>query len=351
MSSSISGGIVLFFSALFALIISNSPLSSSYFYCLEFNIFGMSTHKFVNEALMTLFFLYVGLELKREFLIGQLSNHSQRILPVLSAISGIIFPAIIFFIINYKNQYALHGWAIPVATDIAFALGVLSLLHKNIPSSLKIFLTALAVVDDLSAILIIAIFYTQQIYLIYLLISLIIISILFLFNLKGIIHSYLYIFFGFILWYCILKSGIDATISGVILAFSIPLNSKKPLLILWEKKLYHWVYFLIIPIFAFFNTGIVFYKIDFSMLFNSITIGIILSLFCGKQIGIFSVVYIGEKLNIFNRPSGASWMQIYGVSILCGYNVDLHYLKQVLKIHLWQPLQLTLLKFYLEEQD
>lgn len=319
-----AGGIVLMISALLGLLIANSPLAESYFSILNSYVAGLSILHWINDALMAIFFLYVGLELKREFLVGELATNSQRILPGLAALAGLAIPAVIYYYLNQGDSSALNGWAIPTATDIAFALGILALLGSRVPLSLKIFLTALAIIDDLAAIIIIAVFYTQELSLIYLLGALgSIIALIFL-NFRRVTSPYLYLFFGIILWFMVLKSGIHATLAGVTLALTIPLNNvalnakNEPPLIAWEHSLSNWVSFLIIPIFGFANAGVSFAGLELSMLAHPVVLGVALGLFFGKQIGIFGIVYIGEKLGLFNRPNGATWLQVYGVALLCG---------------------------------
>lgn len=319
-----AGGITLMISALLGLIIANSPLSETYFSVLNSYIAGLSILHWINDAFMAIFFLYVGLELKREFLIGELATNSQRILPGLAALAGLAVPAIIYYALNRDNPAALNGWAIPTATDIAFALGIVALLGSRVPLSLKVFLTALAIIDDLAAIIIIAIFYTQELNLMYLLGAFASIVALVFLNIKRITAPSLYIILGLLLWFMVLKSGIHATLAGVALALTIPLhgtatNAKgEPPLIAWEHSLSIWVSFLIIPVFGFANAGVSFMGLNLSMLLDPIVLGVALGLFFGKQIGIFGLVYLGEKVKLFSRPTGATWLQVYGVSLLCG---------------------------------
>ncbi len=319
-----AGGITLMITALLGLIVANSPLSELYFTTLNSYVFGLSILHWINDALMAIFFLYVGLELKREFLVGELATNSQRILPGLAALAGLAVPAVIYYFFNKDNAAAINGWAIPTATDIAFALGILALLGSRVPISLKIFLTALAIIDDLAAIIIIAVFYTQELTLTYLLGALASLLVLIFLNWKKVTAPYLYILFGVILWFMVLKSGVHATLAGVTLALTIPLNNVKmnaknetPLLA-WEHGLSNWVSFLIIPIFGFANAGVSFAGLEFSMLANPVVLGVAFGLFFGKQIGIFGLVYLGEKLKLFKRPTGATWIQVYGVALLCG---------------------------------
>lgn len=319
-----AGGIVLMFSAILGLLIANSPLSELYFSILSHDIAGLSILHWINDALMAIFFLYVGLELKREFISGELATNAQRILPGLAAFAGLAVPAVIYFLFNQHDSTAISGWAIPTATDIAFALGIVALLGSRVPLSLKIFLTALAIIDDLAAILIIAIFYSNELNLLYLLGALGALLLLIFFNMKGITHAFCYIIVGIILWFLVLQSGIHATLAGVVLAMTIPLNSVKTNrkgeapLIAWEHALSNWVGFLIIPLFGLANAGVSFAGLELSMLTHPIVLGVAFGLFFGKQIGIFGMVFLGEKLGIFKRPTGATWLQVYGISLLCG---------------------------------
>lgn len=319
-----AGGIVLMLSAILGLLIANSPLSEYYFTVLSSYIAGLSVLHWINDALMAIFFLYVGLELKREFISGELATNSQRILPGLAAFAGLAVPAVIYFLLNKNDPAAIGGWAIPTATDIAFALGIVALLGSRVPLSLKVFLTALAIIDDLAAILIIAVFYSNELNLSYLLGALAALFVLIFFNIKGITNALCYIVVGIILWFLVLQSGIHATLAGVVLAMTIPLNNVKANskgetpLIRWEHALSNWVGFLIIPLFGLANAGVSFAGLELSMLTHPIVLGVAFGLFFGKQIGVFGMVFLGEKLGIFKRPTGATWVQVYGIALLCG---------------------------------
>lgn len=319
-----AGGIVLMLSAILGLLIANSPLSEYYFTVLSSYIAGLSVLHWINDALMAIFFLYVGLELKREFISGELATNSQRILPGLAAFAGLAVPAVIYFLLNKNDPAAIGGWAIPTATDIAFALGIVALLGSRVPLSLKVFLTALAIIDDLAAILIIAVFYSNELNLSYLLGALAALFVLIFFNIKGITNALCYIVVGIILWFLVLQSGIHATLAGVVLAMTIPLNNVKANskgetpLIRWEHALSNWVGFLIIPLFGLANAGVSFAGLELSMLTHPIVLGVAFGLFIGKQIGVFGMVFLGEKLGIFKRPTGATWLQVYGIALLCG---------------------------------
>ena len=328
-----SSGIILMGVTLVALLFSNTFLSEFYNTFLhikiEFrvgNLLDISKPLilWVNDGLMAIFFLMIGLEIKRELILGHLSSFSNVIFPLIAAIGGMLVPALIFFIFNYGDDFALRGWAIPTATDIAFALGVLSLLGKRVPTSLKVFLMALAIFDDLGAILIIAFFYTAELSLNSLFFATVCIAILFLFNRLKIPYLSLYALVGFILWICVLKTGVHATLTGIILAFTIPLhivNERRkrvsPIKTL-EHFIHNWVAYFILPVFAFVNAGIDLRTISISDMNNSVTYGIVFGLFLGKQLGVFTFVYISVKLGITKLPINVTWRQIYGVSVLTG---------------------------------
>ena len=311
-------------SAILGLLIANSPLSEQYFAVLGSYIAGLSVLHWINDAFMAIFFLYVGLELKREFISGELATNAQRILPGLAAFAGLAVPAVIYFLLNKNDPAAISGWAIPTATDIAFALGIIALLGSRVPLSLKVFLTALAIIDDLAAILIIALFYSNELSLLYLLGALGALIILIFFNIKRITNPLYYIVVGVVLWFLVLQSGIHATLAGVVLAMTIPLNNVKANrkgetpLIAWEHALGNWVAFLIIPLFGLANAGVSLAGVELSMLTHPIVLGVAFGLFFGKQIGVFGMVFLGEKLGIFKRPTGATWLQVYGIALLCG---------------------------------
>ena len=325
-----SSGIVLIFAAILALLISNSSLSSYYssFLKTEFivgfgdSVFAKPVILWINDGLMAIFFLLVGLEIKREFLEGELNSRAKAILPVIAALGGMIVPAVIYIFINRHNQIALHGWAIPAATDIAFALGILSLLGSRIPQSLKILLTAIAILDDLGAILIIAIFYTTDLSFISLGWAMFCIAFLFLLNRLHIKSFIPYALVGIVLWIFVLKSGIHATLSGVIIAMAYPIRTadqpnRSPLRKL-EHTLHPWVAFGVMPLFAFANAGVPLAGFSFKTLLESIPLGIAMGLFFGKQIGIFTASWLAIKFNIAAMPSNATWSDLYGIAILCG---------------------------------
>ncbi len=317
-----AAGIVLMIAALLGIIVANSPLSSQYFGTLQSYVAGMSVSHWVNDGLMAVFFLFVGLEVKRELLQGELDTNAKRLLPGLAATAGLIVPALIYLLFNNADAEAAKGWAIPAATDIAFALGVLALLGKRVPLSLKIFLTALAIMDDLAAIVIIALFYTANLAPVYLLFAAVVLAVLFMMNKRGVFTSWPYLVLGALLWFFVLKSGIHATLAGVVLAFAIPLRTPQsagePLLLKWEHALANWVAFLVVPVFGFANAGVSFAGFSLDVFTQPVVLGIALGLFLGKQIGIFGLVWGMVKLGWAKLPEGATWAQIYGVALLCG---------------------------------
>jgi NhaA family Na+:H+ antiporter len=318
----LAAGIALLLATIAALIVANSPLSEDYGAVLKAYVGPLSVEHWVNDGLMAVFFLLVGLELKRELIDGELSTWDQRILPGIAATAGVLFPALIFTGLNWNNPEALRGWAIPSATDIAFALGVLSLLGPLVPLALKVFLTTIAVLDDLAAIVIIALFYTAGVSLPMLGLAFVTLAVLLFLNRNGVTALWLYLLVGAALWVFVLKSGVHATLAGVALAMTIPFAAKtadqpSPLLHL-EHALQPWVAFAILPIFAFVNASVSLAGITVSTLLEPLTLGIAAGLFFGKQIGVFAAVWLAEKTGFAKRPGGASWMQLYGVALLCG---------------------------------
>ena len=324
-----ASGLVLLFAAVIALLISNSEYSSTYFNVLQKYItigFGAISLKltvvhWINDVLMTIFFFLVSLEIKREIVQGELSNPKQALLPIIGAVGGMVVPAIIYIVINIGSPETLKGWAIPSATDIAFSLGVLSLLGKRVPVSLKIFLTALAIIDDLGAIVIIAFFYSGNIQTIYLMLMLVSVVALFALNRFNIRSFIPYLLIGILLWDFTHQSGIHATISGVLLALLIPhdkKNSSKSLLLKLEHGISKYVAFGIMPLFAFANAGVSLKGLSFNALLNPVPLGIVCGLFFGKQIGVFLFSYISVKLNFAEKPSNSNWLSLYAVSILTG---------------------------------
>jgi NhaA family Na+:H+ antiporter len=322
-----SAGLLLMGIALLAIVVANSPLAPHYFAALKSYLGPLSVLHWINDALMAVFFLLVGLEIKREMLDGQLSNWSRRVLPGVAAMGGMAGPALIYVAFNSGDPVALRGWAIPAATDIAFALGVLSLLGSRVPASLKVFLAALAIIDDLGAVVIIALFYTADLAFLYLAASALIILALFLLHRRKVNSLVPYMALGGLLWFCVLKSGVHATLAGVILAMFIPIKitpaapeateAESPLHRL-EHRLHIPVAFLIVPIFGFANAGVSFAGASFAILQDPLVAGIGLGLVLGKVIGILGTVWVLVKLDWADLPAGASKPQIFGVSLLCG---------------------------------
>ena len=324
-----ASGLLLLISAIIALYVSNSSFSNFYFHSLEkyvfigINNFGLklSVIHWVNDALMAIFFFFVTLEIKREFLQGELSNIKQAILPIIAAIGGMLVPALIYIYINFDNSVTLNGWAIPTATDIAFSLGVLSILGSRVPISLKVFLTALAIIDDLGAIVIIAFFYSGDLSIKYL--SLILLTFIFLLILnKYNIKKFLpYLILGLLMWFFTYKSGIHATISGVLLAITIPHRNKEKdfsLLVKIEHLISPYVAFMIMPLFAFANAGVSLEGLSISSLLTPVPLGILLGLFAGKQLGVFLFSYLSIKMGVAQMPNNSNWVSLYGVGILTG---------------------------------
>jgi NhaA family Na+:H+ antiporter len=325
-----AGGILLVLAAVLAMVFANSRLESIYDLFLstpvEIQIGKLEIAKplllWINDGLMAVFFFLVGLELKRELIEGELADRRNIILPGIGAIGGMAIPAAIYIYFNYNDPIAMKGWAIPAATDIAFALGILSLLGSRVPTSLKIFLTSLAIFDDIGAILIIAFFYTAQISTIALIVVACCVPLLALMNKRDVISKSAYIFVGMIMWVAMLKSGVHATLAGVLLAMFIPISSKKsplesPLKDL-EHDLHSLVAFAILPIFAFANAGINLSGVGLEQLSHGVPLGIALGLIVGKQVGIFGLCLIAIKLKLTSLPKGMSWASLYGTSALCG---------------------------------
>ena len=324
-----ASGLILLIAAIIALVISNSNFSNLYFSTLEqylfigINEFGLklSVHHWINDLLMAVFFFFVTLEIKREFIQGELSNLKKAMLPIIAAVGGMLVPALIYVVINYGNSQTLNGWAIPSATDIAFSLGILSLLGSRVPISLKIFLTALAIIDDLGAILIIAFFYSGDLSISYL--SLILISYLSLLALNkfGIKKFMPYLIIGIFMWFFTYKSGIHATIAGVLLATTIPHRIKNKdfsLLIKIEHAISPYVAFMIMPLFAFANAGVSLEGLSFSSLGMPVPLGILVGLFIGKQVGVMFFSFFAVKLGAAQMPDNSTWLSLYGVSVLTG---------------------------------
>lgn len=327
-----ASGILLISATILALILSNtfiSPLYQSFLHIpvvIRVGAFHLdkSLYHWVNDGLMAIFFLLIGLEVKREILEGHLSSLNQAALPGIAAVGGMLVPAIFYLAFNADNSIAIRGWAIPTATDIAFALAILSLLGPRVPLSLKVFLMALAIIDDLGAIVIIAFFYTAELYTTSIIIALVCLVLLILLNKFGVAKKAAYFIVGTILWISVLKSGVHATLAGVALAFTIPLKAKdehgQPISPLKEieHSLHFWVAFLILPLFAFVNAGVNFTDISLMQMSGPVPLGIMLGLFLGKQLGVFCFSWVAIKLKLAKLPDGSNWKQLYGVSVLTG---------------------------------
>ncbi len=327
-----SGGILLIFATLLALILSNSPWESLYASFLHIPVeirigplhLSKSLYHWVNDGLMAIFFLLIGLEVKREVLEGHLATPSQIALPGIAAIGGMVVPALIYLAYNQGTIPAENGWAIPTATDIAFALGILSLLGNRVPVSLKIFLMALAIIDDLGAIVIIALFYTSELSTLSISVAGVALAALIALNRLGITRKSAYLLIGVVLWVSVLKSGVHATLAGVALGLTIPLRGTAadgvdctPLQEI-EQTLHFWVAFLILPLFAFVNAGLNLSGISLPQMGGPVPLGIMLGLFLGKQIGVFGFSAIAIKARLAQLPAQSSWRQLYGVSVLTG---------------------------------
>ena len=324
-----ASGLLLLFAAVIAMFVSNSNFSEDYFTILQKYIllgtesFGLklTVLHWINDVLMAIFFFMVSLEIKREFIQGELSNPKQAMLPIVGAVGGMLVPALIYIFININDSATLKGWAIPSATDIAFSLGVLSLLGKKVPLSLKVFLTALAIIDDLGAIIIIAFFYSGNVEIKYLLLMLLAVIVLISLNKFKIKNFLPYLIVGLFLWDFTHHSGVHATIAGVILALTIPhdkKDQKKSLLLKLEHSISPYVAFGIMPLFAFANAGVSLEGISFLNLLNPIPLGIVCGLFFGKQIGVVLFSYLAIKLKYAEMPNDSDWLKFYGVSILTG---------------------------------
>lgn len=325
-----AGGIILMFAAVFALVCANTPLQSYYALLLdtpvEIRIGALNIAKplllWINDGLMAVFFFLVGLELKRELVEGELSDKQNIILPGVGAIGGMVVPALFYIYFNADYAAAMKGWAIPTATDIAFALGVLSLLGSRVPTTLKIFLTSLAIFDDIGAILIIAVFYTANISLASLVVVGCCIPILALLNWRHVESKSLYIAVGIVMWVAMLKSGVHATLAGVALAMFIPMRSKTNIndspLKSMEHDLHAVVAYFVLPVFAFANAGISFAGVGVNQIFHSVPLGIALGLFAGKQLGVFGFCWVAIQLKLTRLPKGMNWRSLYGTAALCG---------------------------------
>ncbi|TIX67513.1 MAG: Na+/H+ antiporter NhaA [Mesorhizobium sp.] len=321
-----AGGIILMVAAALALIVANSPLAQIYFAALHAYLGPLSVAHWINDGLMAVFFLLVGLEIKREILDGQLSTWPRRVLPGIAAAGGMVVPALVYVAINRDNSAALSGWAIPTATDIAFALGVLSLLGNRVPASLKVFLTALAIIDDLGAVIIIALFYTSGLSLAYLGAAFAVIAVLVVLNRMRVMNLIPYLLLGAVLWVLVLKSGVHATLAGVALALTIPLEraagishdlEQSPLHRL-EHGLHKLVPFLVIPIFGFANAGVSLAGLSMAALVEPLTLGVAAGLVLGKLVGVFGSSALAIRLGLADLPVNAGWLHMIGISLLCG---------------------------------
>ncbi|NLI28757.1 MAG: Na+/H+ antiporter NhaA [Nitrospiraceae bacterium] len=327
-----SAGIVLIFVTLAALVLKNSPLSAAYNAFLHIPVevrFGaLHVAKplllWINDGLMAVFFLLIGLEVKREILEGNLSSLSQAALPCIAALGGMLVPAAVYAGFNWSDPAAMRGWAIPTATDIAFALGILSLLGSRVPASMKVFLLALAIIDDLGAIVIIAMFYTIELSALSLTIASLALAVLIIMNRSGVTNKAAYVLVGIVLWVSVLKSGVHATLAGVALAFTIPLRSRgadgacfslsKEI----EHDLHPWVAFMVLPLFAFVNAGLDLRELSLNEMTGTVPLGIMLGLFIGKQIGVFGFSWLCIRLGFASLPEGSRWRHLYGVAVLTG---------------------------------
>ncbi len=320
-----AGGIILIGAAILGMLVANSAHSATYFHALHIDLGGLSLLHWINDGLMALFFLVVGLEIKREVLDGQLARWPDRLLPGVAAVAGVAMPALLYIAVNQGDATGMRGWAIPAATDIAFALGVLALLGRRVPGSLKIFLTAVAIIDDLIAVLIIALFYSAQLSLLPLALAVAGIACLALCNRMSVNSLWPYLVIGGFVWFCVLQSGIHATLAGVAVAMTIPLrrtpaapdDQHSPLSRL-EHGLHPWVAYAIVPLFGFANAGVALTGFALPDLAQPVPLGIALGLFAGKQVGIFGAIWLLSRLGWVSRPAHASWRQVYGVALLCG---------------------------------
>ncbi len=323
-----ASGILLFFFALLAMIFANTPLSSLYFSFLDipvrvqFGDFIINKHllHWINDGFMAVFFVLVGLEVKREMLEGSLASYQQAIFPAIAAIGGMIVPAMIYYFITQNHPELANGWAIPMATDIAFALGIVALLGTRVPLPLKVFLLALAIIDDLGAIVVIAVFYSEELSMPALSVAILAIIGLITLNRNKSGHICGYLVFGLILWAAVLKSGVHATLAGVIIGFCIPMKDKQENSPLhsFEHILSPWCSFFVLPLFAFANAGVSLHNVSQDMILSTLPLGIALGLLLGKPLGVFSFSYLSVKLGIAKLPEKVKWKQIFAIAMLCG---------------------------------
>ncbi|NVK23673.1 MAG: Na+/H+ antiporter NhaA [Gammaproteobacteria bacterium] len=325
-----AGGVILVFAALLALIFANSPLDTFYNGMLNMPVMikvgafeiAKPLLLWINDGLMAIFFFMVGLEVKREVLQGHLNSVEQITLPAIAAIAGIAAPALVYVFFNQGDPVAMKGWAIPSATDIAFALGIFSLFGRSLPITLKLFLLSVAIFDDIGAIVIIALFYSADLSTTSLLVAAIGLAALFVVNRMKVSAQGAYILIGVVVWAAVLKSGVHATLAGFAVAWFIPINVKNddgnPMLAHMEHALHNWVAFLILPVFAFANAGVQLLGTPMDQMFSPVAVGIIAGLFIGKQVGIFGACWLAVKAGIAKLPAGTNWLQLYGVTLLCG---------------------------------
>ncbi|GAD79163.1 Na(+)/H(+) antiporter NhaA [Vibrio ezurae NBRC 102218] len=316
-----AGGVILVIAAALAMFVANSPLNEAYQGALHSYVLGMSVSHWVNDGLMALFFLLIGLEVKRELLEGALKSRETAIFPAIAAVGGMVAPALVYVLFNMGDPAALSGWAIPAATDIAFALGIMALLGNRVPVSLKVFLLALAIIDDLGVVVIIALFYSSDLSTLALAVGFAMTGLLFYLNHKKVTSLKWYALVGAILWFAVLKSGVHATLAGVVIGFAIPLKGNKgehsPLKHL-EHALHPWSAFFILPIFAFANAGVSLEGISLSTLGSTLPMGIALGLLLGKPLGIFTFSWLAVKSGVAKLPKGIDFRHIFAVSVLCG---------------------------------
>lgn len=323
--SEASGGILLMAAAAAALIVANSPLGEDYFHALHIMVGPLSLGHWINDGLMALFFLLVGLEIKREFVDGHLASWSDRALPAIAALAGMICPALVYLALTSSTPGLARGWAIPAATDIAFAIGVMALLGRRVPASLKLLLTTIAIVDDMGAVAVIALAYTSGIHGLALLAAGIVMAVMFVLNRTGVKNLFPYLVLAALLWLAVLLSGIHATIAGVLAASLIPIRptpgapdaEDSPLHRL-EHALHPLVAYVIVPIFGFANAGVALTGLGAEQVFAALPLGVAAGLFVGKQVGVFAALWLCARLGITNRPSGATWTQTYAMCLLCG---------------------------------
>ncbi|MDO7837155.1 Na+/H+ antiporter NhaA [Sphingobium sp. HBC34] len=333
LASEAAGGVILMIVAVLAMIVANSSLSEAYFHLLHAQtgpvlsdkLGPMTVHLWINDALMAVFFLLVGLEIKREFVDGRLVTWQQRRLPFIAALGGMAVPAAVFLAVTAGSRDLAQGWAIPAATDIAFAIGVMALIGSRAPTALKLFLTTVAIVDDMGAVVIIALAYTASIKGVALLSAAAILGGMMTMNRAGVRHLAPYLIGFALLWFAVLVSGVHATIAGVLAAFTVPVvgtpgrpDSPDSPLHRLEHRLHPWSAFLIVPLFGFANAGISLTAFGPSTLLEPLPLGIAAGLFLGKQLGIFSAIWLSVKLGISQRPRGSTWVQVYGLAVLCG---------------------------------